>query len=203
MSESIVDQLADAANSAGQRIKETFGAEDTQGEGRSNMQMTSGGGDRDKDRTQTSASEDAHDLASAAEDKTNEVIDRAREAAAWPQESIVVVAVGVAVMSGSRVVFPCQRRPHLYSVEWLEWCVTTQDMSQRADDAYKGTKGFVADESEKARSAMDDMKTRAAESVPGRDTQDPQVTSETGQNAGYEAARDMSEKVEDVLGMSA
>ncbi|EFJ52745.1 hypothetical protein VOLCADRAFT_102722 [Volvox carteri f. nagariensis] len=79
MSESIVDQLADAANSAGQRIKETFGAEDTQGEGRSNMQMTSGGGDRDKDRTQTSASEDAHDLASAAEDKTNEVIDRARE----------------------------------------------------------------------------------------------------------------------------
>jgi hypothetical protein len=35
-----------------------------------------GGG---KDRTQTSASEDAHDLASATEQRTNEAIDQAKE----------------------------------------------------------------------------------------------------------------------------
>ncbi|GLC34586.1 hypothetical protein PLESTB_001245300 [Pleodorina starrii] len=149
MSDSIVDKLAEAANIAGERIKETFAGD--QEEASRAMRGDEG---RDKDRTQTSASEDYHDLASAAERKTNETIDRAKE--------------------------------------------VTQDVSQRADDTYKSTKGLVADESEKVKNAAEDIRTTAAEKAPGRDTQDPRVTSETGRSAGFETARDMSEKVEDV-----
>jgi hypothetical protein len=48
------------------------------------------------------------------------------------------------------------------------------------------------------RNAAEDLQNRAVESVPGRDTQDPQATSETGVNKGFETARHMAEKTEDV-----
>ncbi|GIL77638.1 hypothetical protein Vretimale_6796 [Volvox reticuliferus] len=156
MSESITDKLSDAANKGVEQLKKTF----AEGHKDQNFGTVMGGGERgggyDKDRTQTSAGEDAHDLASAAERKTNEGIDQIKEA--------------------------------------------TQETSERADDAYKGVKGLMADESDQIRKAVDDMKARAADTAPGHDTQDPRDTNETGVNAGFEVARDMAEKTEDVLG---
>lgn len=44
----------------------------------------------------------------------------------------------------------------------------------------------------------EDLKDQAAERVPDHGVQDKQMVNEMGGNAGYEAARDMSEKIEDV-----
>ncbi|KAG2439521.1 hypothetical protein HXX76_004874 [Chlamydomonas incerta] len=169
---SIMDKLAGAARDAGTRVKETLAAgqdaaQDTLNAARDQANETaervarsgddddaSRGRRDDKDRTQTSASEDSHDLAAAAERKTNELIDRTKEAA--------------------------------------------QDVSGRADAAYKDTKAAVSDEADKARNAADDTAAALADKARGHDSQDPAAVERSGTNPGFEAARDMSEKVEDV-----
>ena len=47
------------------------------------------------------------------------------------------------------------------------------------------------------RNAADDTAAVLADKAPGRDTQDPAQVERSGANPGFEAARDMAEKVED------
>lgn len=85
--DTILGKLSDAAANATERVKEALStapqeteAGDTAMASRDQASVPTTSSDNFKDRTQTSLSEDAHDMATAAERKTNEAIDRVKEA---------------------------------------------------------------------------------------------------------------------------